>query len=392
MNKKSNINKPKVLFTNDHFNQNKVMLTVFSKLFDKDNKPKIPTKIVKITNRYNNKEILNFKAIKFRNTIKPLYEIVNFKIINYNIHTLKEHTKPLYEDKKNGIEKTFRSLKVRSKNNTPVRNHIKSLNIDYDLKKQLLDIFSLNKDEKRKIKDEANQLIMDKNQNQIEVKESEYNILVNSSINILKESKTHVIKSLIAFIVLSGRRAIEICKQGNFTLLDDNHPLKETHVRFYGQAKLKTRDENKDGLLIPIACDTKYFIDKWNGLLDKRNEMFKDANTSSSFSKKSSNVRKEFKKLLDKLGLDIKSEKLSKLKDEDGNLLKDNKGNPLKSKIGLHNARSLYLIYHIKYSLKTYENYLNKKLSNNAFASLILGHDVGDLHSANSYQFFRLVE
>jgi len=180
-------------------------------------------------------------------------------------------------------------------------------------------------------------------QNLIPISEREVNNFIAQTV--LKCSNTHInwLDVGLALGLLTGRRQAEIFGTGKFSKVD------ETHILFSGQLKTKGR-EDVGSYVIPVINATWVII-----LLDKLTELGKRDKELSYINKTISTCYARTCTAISKLGLTV---------------YKD--------------SRVAYALYHCNYTKPV-------EITDTAYCSSLMGHTVGDLTTAQSYEKFRLV-
>lgn len=306
-------------------------------------------------------------------------------------------------NKTNELEMTLKSISVIQARFTDVRRHLKKLDMPKHLFEQLKEYFSLasyiqprtdwknNKPikdkngkqlyvkESRLVIRETTLLLNKKSENTIFVKTKEMDTLIEASNKVINNPKANAYTTACALIILSGRRCIEVLKQGEIKLLPKDHALYKNHVVFTGQAKLKTRVVDDENMIIPIATDNiEKFVEAWYRIDTLRNTTFKPCVTHKDFNNRSGTLRKAFKKYITDLKLDIRSEKMERKTGE-------------RAIMGLHNARALYFQYHAKYSKEEFNKAHGTRYNMAKYGSVILGHSELDIKTTANYNFYEII-
>jgi len=154
------------------------------------------------------------------------------------------------------IDRDYQTENSRRVRITQYRNAMK----DAGLPKYIWSMLRLPKARSRELRPKYDQQVAEKSSDQQPI--YQYPRLIEKALTCLESP--HYSTVLMGLCLLSGRRPVELCVQGDFC---EDESLPEGHVWFSGQAKTRDDELAHAAFAIPLLCDVPTFIDAWTRFL-----------------------------------------------------------------------------------------------------------------------------
>jgi len=203
-----------------------------------------------------------------------------------------------------------------------------------------LSFFTLDKKEIQAIKKSYNKKVIKKNRKLIEIRNEDYVANIDKAIKLLNND--NMLDIIVSLAVITGRRTYEIGCTGIFVPIRNNNH----EIGFYGQAKTRKEDKDKK-VTFPCYVEAKIVMTALNKLRSLAPELI-NMDNEVFHNKFSRSIKLRFDKY-QFIGINQPKQ-----------------------------SRNVYLAYCIKY-------FKPQNISNNAYASKILGHSEDDIQTASSY-------